>query len=365
MLQPLSKSTLVRVVVCVGMLALVCLPASAQLVLKNEDVQFKFGVQGQFWADWTQDSTAGTQGYQQNVYLRRMRLIVGGDIGKDISFFFQTDDPKLGLTPKALGSGFIIQDAFVEWRANKAFMVEGGLMLVPLSRNTLQSPASYYTLDLSPLTAVNNTSTQSSGLRDAGFGSKGFFLKNKLQYRWGLFQGQRDANAHNSLRTAGYVQYDFFDTETGYTFVGTALGKKKILAVDAGFDKQGSYRGLSSNIAADLPVNHGDEIGGQFQYFHYDWQTKFPTIANQNDYLVEGAYYIHKAKAQPFMKAEFQRFVAAANYSKDMNRFGAGVNYYIHGQNLKWTLQYLRALPQNSSLKPSNEFTMQLQLFYF
>jgi hypothetical protein len=42
------------------------------------------------------------------------------------------------------------------------------------------------------------------------------------------------------------------------------------------------------------------------------------------------------------------------------------VNYYVRGQNLKWTLQYNRLLPQNGSpLKASNEVTMQLQLFYF
>ena len=43
-----------------------------------------------------------------------------------------------------------------------------------------------------------------------------------------------------------------------------------------------------------------------------------------------------------------------------------GVNYYIHGQNLKWTAQYLRATPNaGSSLKPSSEVTVQLQFFYF
>ena len=66
------------------------MPLSAQIVVKNEDVSFRFGVQGQLWADWTQDSS-GAQGYQQNFYLRRARLIVGGDIGKDIDFFIETD----------------------------------------------------------------------------------------------------------------------------------------------------------------------------------------------------------------------------------------------------------------------------------
>ena len=78
------------------------------------------------------------------------------------------------------------------------------------------------------------------------------------------------------------------------------------------------------------------------------------------------AYYVHQAKVQPFFKYESQRFVAAANASKDINRAGFGANYYIRGQNLKWTCQYLRAMPQNgSTLKTSNEFTVQLQLMYF
>ncbi|HYW41683.1 MAG TPA: hypothetical protein VE959_02425 [Bryobacteraceae bacterium] len=104
----------------------------------------------------------------------------------------------------------------------------------------------------------------------------------------------------------------------------------------------------------------------QFQFMHYDGKIKFPTILDQNDYLVEGAYYVHKAKIQPFFKYETQSYVDSANASKDINRAGFGANYYIRGQNLKWTLQCLRATPQNgSTLKPANELTMQLQLFYY
>ena len=54
-------------------LTLVTAPAMAQILIKNEEATFKFGFQGQFWADWTQDSS-GDQGYQQNFYLRRARL---------------------------------------------------------------------------------------------------------------------------------------------------------------------------------------------------------------------------------------------------------------------------------------------------
>ncbi|MGD0580015.1 MAG: porin [Bryobacteraceae bacterium] len=365
MFNPRFQRALLFGIGCVLMLAADSVPASAQIVVKNEDVTFKFGVQGQLWADWTQDSS-GTRDYQQNLYLRRARIIFAGDVGEDISFFFETDDPKLGITPKGLATGFVIQDALMEWRPTKQFQVDGGLFIVPFSRNGLQSTLSYVTLDVSPLSTVTNTATQSSALRDLGFQFKGFFAYDRLQYRVGAFAGERDANAHNSLRTAGYLQYDFFDREKGYLFTGTGLGKQKILAVDAGLDRQGSYRGYSANTAAAIPVNQGDEVAGQFQYYHYDGQTKFTAIPDQNDFLVEAAYYVHQAKIQPFLKYETQAYVAAANASKNVNRAGFGANYYIRGQNLKWTCQYLRAMPQNgSALKPANEFTVQLQFVYF
>ena len=349
--------------VILGMLALV--PATAQITVKNEDVTFRFGFQGQLWGDWPQDSS-GSQGYQQNFYLRRARLIMGGDLGKDISFFVETDDPKLGITPKNLSSGFVVQDAMLEWRPSKEFQIVGGLMIVPFCRNGLQSTGSYLTLDGSPLSSVAGTATQSSAARDVGFEAKGFFLHDRLLYRIGEFSGERDANGRNSPRTTAYLQYDFFTPEKGYLFAGTSLGKQKVLALSTGFDTQGSYRANSADIAATLPVNAGDEIAAQFQFAHYDGRTKFLGIPNQNDYLFEAGYYVHRAKAQPFLKFESQNFVAAANASKDIDRFGAGANYYIRGQNLKWTAQYLRALPRNSTtLKPSNEFSVQLQLLYW
>jgi hypothetical protein len=292
--------------------------------------------------------------------------MAGGEIGHDLTFFLQTDSPNLGKTPKSPTAGFMLQDAFLEWKASTPLRIDGGLFVVPLSRNTLQSTASYYTVDISPLTTINNSATQSAGLRDLGFGARGFFAKNKLLYRFGVFQGERDSNGRNALRTSGYVQYDFRDAEMGYTFVGTALGKQKILAIDAGFDAQGSYHANSANIVIDQPVFGGDELGGQFQLFHYNGSEKFTAIREQNDWFVEGAYYSHKIKLQPFWKLEAQSFAASADAGNNIQRLGGGFNYYIHAQNLKWTMQFTRALPPSGSkLHESNEITMQFQVFYF
>jgi hypothetical protein len=365
----------------VFLLALVAAPASAQLQIKSEDVTLKFGFQGQFWTDWTQDATAasaGPQGYAQNFYLLRARLMLGGSVGDKINFFIQTDDPKLGLSPagststktlstaNATSPGFLLQDLWFEYKVNTHLQIAAGEMLVPVSRQALQSTLSFYTINISPVSTISNSATQESALRDTGFQARGYFFHDRLQYRGGLFAGERDPNGRNSMRPALYLQYDFFDREKEYAYAGTALGKRKILAIDVGGDKQGSYREESANIASDTPVRGGDEIGFNVQWLHFDGRQKFISIPDQNNYLVEAAYYLHQAKLQPFAKFETQDFVAAVNGIKDINRWGGGASYYIRGQNLKFTAQYTRALPQNgSTIRPSNEFTTQLQFFYF
>lgn len=102
-----------------------------------------------------------------------------------------------------------------------------------------------------------------------------------------------------------YLQYHFFSPEKGYLFPGTMLGKQKILAVDGGFAKQSSYRGYSANSAAVIPVFGGDEAAAQCPFIHYDGRTQFPTLLDQNDYLLKTLktdYYVHRVKAQPFFK---------------------------------------------------------------
>ena len=35
-------------------------------------------------------------GYGQNLFARRIRLLVGGQVAKNVTFFFETDSPNLG-----------------------------------------------------------------------------------------------------------------------------------------------------------------------------------------------------------------------------------------------------------------------------
>src|SRR5712691_10387103 len=75
-------------------LALLPDPARAQVVVKvNDTVNFRLGFQLQPWAEWLQDPVS--EGYQQSFRIRRIRLLLAGNIAKNLSFLFHTDNPSL------------------------------------------------------------------------------------------------------------------------------------------------------------------------------------------------------------------------------------------------------------------------------
>jgi hypothetical protein len=339
-------------------------PARAQAILQiNEDVWVRFGIQMTGWADWTQSPQSG--GYAQNLFLRRDRLLITGAVAPGVTFFFQTDDINLGKAPKALDPGFIIQDAWMEWKLDDAFALNFGQFIVPFSRNSLQGTLSYLTLDISPTSTLIINSNPSDAARDDGVEAKGYLIDGgRLEYRLAVTQGVREAGSRNAFRDSAYLQYDFFDTERGYVYHGTNLGKKKILALSTGYDGQDSYHAYNADVFTTIPVRGGDEIAGQVQWSHYDGESFLAAPARQNDYLVELAVYAQALKIQPFGKLEWQEFGAASLHFDNQMRWGAGMHYYVHGLNLKFSGQYLRVLPV-APIKATNEFTLAMQVWYF
>ena len=346
--------------------------AEAQAVIKvNDTVNVKFGIQMQAWADFTQDTA--TDGYIDNLYLRRVRFLAAGQVAPDVTFFYCLDNPNLGKAPKSLATGFMTQDALITWKIADAFRLEGGLFIVPLSRNGLTSTIAYLTLDVSPASTVFAAPTGTNGLRDTGFQARGYLLDRKqLEYRVAVTQGLRttavtgvDGGSRNSFRTTAFVNYNFFETENGYVLGGTNLGKKKVLALSGGVDTQATYSAYSANLFTTLPTGKGGEFAGQVQWTHFDGGAWVPTILRQNYYLGELAFLIPGTKVQPFAKYEAQKFGDDYTVSKDLKRWGLGFNYNVAGQNLKVTGQYQRVVPDASTLPASNQFTVQLQLFYF
>jgi hypothetical protein len=335
--------------------------AFAQLqITAGPDVNISFGFLGQFQGDWISNPDGS---HTQNLFVRRLRLISGGQVAPHVTFFFDTDAPNLGKTlptGKNVNGPMILQDAYGEFTANDAFAIEAGFFYVPFSRNGLQGAAALLPIDFGPNTFTSSGPTQSSAGRDTGFQARGFLLDKHLEYRAGVFQGARNAASTNGLRYAGRAQYEVFDTETDFFYAGTSLGTKKILAIGAGFDAEDQYRAYAADAFLDLPAGPG-AFTGQFDYNRFDGSTTFVTLPKQNDYLVEAGYFIKAAKITPVLQLSNRDIIGVSN--GDELRWSIGLNYYWAGQNANVKGAYTRIHP--GAAPDQNEFTVQLQLFYF
>jgi len=124
--------------------------ARAQAAIKvNEDVNVRLGVLGQVQGEWLGDPA--DDGTTQNLFIRRIRLLFGGQVAKNVTFFAEADAPDLGKTvngDKNISPGVIVQDAFGTFTVDDAFALDAGLMFVPFSRNSIQTAATLLPIDL-------------------------------------------------------------------------------------------------------------------------------------------------------------------------------------------------------------------------
>jgi hypothetical protein len=370
------------------LIALLPAVASAQAIIKvNDTVNFKLGIVLQGWADWNgqSDATGNTAGFQQNLFLRRARFLVGGQVAKDVTFFFMTDNANLGKSTQALGgttgvkapaTGFVVQDAFIEWAIANEFRLQGGLILIPLCRNCNSSAHNLITMDYGTYSFQESASTQSSTGRDTGFQAKGFLAGDHLEYRAGAYSGFRGPGVKNAFRFAGRLQYDVFDVEKGQFYTGTYFGKKKILAIGVGYDAQSDYAAYAGDVFFDWPVGKGNGITAQADYIHYDGgdtfgltapaATKAAALYKQDDLYIEAGFFLGAPKIMPFLRYEQQKYADDVNKGLNRNKYQAGFGYYPYGSNFNIKAGFTRQeAPDNVNVASTNQYTIQIQVFYY
>ena len=146
-------------------------PARAQFTVSAPDGKssLKLGVLTQVQAE-SLDNAAATA-TSQNIYLRRARLLFGGKLGDHVSLFMETDSPNLG---KAGADGrknegtLYVQDLVLTYSFGSALKLDGGLLLVPLARQTGQAATTLLGIDYGAYAFVPSTPTQCRVGRDYG-----------------------------------------------------------------------------------------------------------------------------------------------------------------------------------------------------
>ena len=154
-------------------------------------------------------------------------------------------------------------------------------MLVPVNRHSLQSTLSFYTVNISSVSTVNNTALVESALRDVRFQARGYFFNDAFSIAAASSTASATPTAATLRARRSILQYDFFRRKRSTPTPAPALGKRKILAIDIGGDKQKTYRSTSLNVANDTPVHGGDEIGFNVSVMHFDGRPEFTAIPDQ------------------------------------------------------------------------------------
>ncbi len=353
----------------------------AQALIKvNDSINFKLGLLMQPQADFQEvASTANptsSGGYQENLLIRRLRFLIGGQVAKNVFFFAETENSTLGKSTqavgattgaKALGSGFNLLDAVGEWRIAKEFNIQVGEIRAPISREGLKSSPTEFMLDLSAYTFLTSAPLQNNAGRDTGVMFRGYFLCDRLEYRSAIFGGFRQPGVKNSPRFVERLQYDFFDKEV-YNFVSYAsanFGNRKILAVGGAYDTQGDYRYASADMYLDWPIPLGAfESTVQYQYINGG---KFlTTLPEENTFQIEGMVYLKPIKMGPSIRYEQRTYTQAVNAGKNEDRVAVGLNFYPYTKaesNFNIKVWWQRVSPKVGFT--TNQFTVQMQVYYF
>ena len=328
--------------------------------------QLQYEASGNFTGDNPPHSVS------QNIYLRRTMLLLAGTILHDFEYFVDTDFADLfkaaGEDSLKNGPGISVKDFFSTYKGlGEAFMIDGGLMLPPLSRNSLQGAPFLHGLDFFSSTYVHAGafgSSANSFARDVGLQARGIVLGGRVEYRLGVFQGRRRAPdeehvaATNGFRSAGRLQLNLFDPEKVYFLRGTWLGEKRLLSFAGSYDYQ--YSGAGSYVAYSFDaLLDADNVTAQLEYVYRDGGGRVD-LPVQRGWTAEAGYRIPVVNLSPIARIERR---AGPDAYPDETLVGGGLSLFAFGHNSNLKVFYIRGLRDEG--RGFDQFKAQWQVFYF
>jgi hypothetical protein len=235
------------------------------------------------------------------------------------------------------------------------------MILPATSYNHNQSAATLMPVDYGPYSFAESAGTGARVGRDYGVQARGYFFKNALEYRLGIFQGVRGTNASNDFRYVGRLMYQFGTPQAGLFYRGTSLGKTKTITIGGSFDTQEEYSSYAFDAFFDLPVGKVGGFSGQIDWANLDGDTFIAAIPEQQNLLVEAGFYFAGVKLMPFVQYAEQDFDAPTR--TDEQRLGVGLGYFINGHNNNIKFSYTKIDPKRGDSR--DQYLLQWQIFQF
>ena len=285
--------------------------SAAGIKIGNEDTYLKIGLLLQGWGAFTHEGAPDGESLDTDFYLRRMRVLLFGQLNDKVQFFVETDNPNFGRGGEFSGNMFI-QDAWMEFNLHEAFQVDVGMLLVPFSHHGMQGAVSLHTLDYHAA-LLKYPRGSNKGWRDYGLMVRGLFLDRMFEYRLAILNGvhggaEDPRNPNDIPRVAARLTFNLFDSESGpgtggFFWDGIYLKQteagvvstKKVVSIGASVDWQadlnvhrnpgqtdpsadnfvegrGDYLAAAADVFVDLPLNDEKTLSltGQLNFYYYD-----------------------------------------------------------------------------------------------
>ena len=289
-----------------------------------------------------------------------------------------------------------IIDGYAIFNLNSAANLKIGLTKIPLTRANLDDCFAPLSLDRSMFVYTPYGSSPAKFSRDLGAVVWGGFNDDKLRYFGALMQGREGLTKTNhpfsgavvtssieprsAFEWVGRVHYAFLDPEAGSGYMGSYLGELKVFTVGGGlaYEPDAVYKNVTaagvvqntdtvnySAYAADFMFEYPTKAGTPTitgQYLKTDFEDAYKTNFNPGDRLaniaglngqkkggyVKGAYILPvklhgEGLLQPYFVSESWQFAHLLGIDgQKVTQYGGGLNYYIKGQNVRVTGEFLK-----------------------
>lgn len=329
--------------------------------------------------------------FQVNSFVRRSRFLAYAQISP--RFLILTHFGLNNLTADNLtclgntgdGAQLFLHGAWAEFKVtnNDALYVGGGLHYWNgLTRLASQSTLNFMTMDNTrPFVQWHSLGITDQFGRHMGLYAKGKF--GKLDYRIAVNNPLNPANAIRGGANApvvdnasdltytgsitanddgdptgntivqGYFRYNLWDAESIKLpyIVGTYFGKKKVLAIGAGFfaHPNGMYNNvtaehenvmhLAGDIYLDMPVGDGNGLNAYASFINFNYGDNYMArwAGTGTNLYAQVGYYLGGARFMPYVAFQTGNYGA---YDDNLNAMNIGLNYHLNGHNAKITLEY-------------------------
>jgi len=313
-------------------------PMSGQFNIASPDgkASLKLGVLTQVQGEWLENADGKTTA--QNLFVRRLRLMLGGKIGDRFTLFLDTDSPNLGKAgPNGMRTeaSMYIQDLVLTYQVSETWKVDVGKLLVAHSYHSGQSAGSLLGLDYGPYAFITSAPMGMQAGRDYGLAGRGYLAGNHVEVRAGVFQGVRGAGSRNSLRTAARVAWYPWDAHTDFFYPGTSLGNKRVLGLGVSYDRQKDFSIAGADVYLDLPVG-GNAVTAQVDFARLDGGNLLPSLAKQDTLFAEAGYLVKSLKLTPYLQYSRRNFKARG--AADEQTTQVGLAYWLDGHRLTFKL---------------------------